>query len=84
MSELDRFRQYAEQRDPPRRRVSIPWKFLSGSWREASALGNEHLGLPRGDVARLRTPGRRQSPQPHLRSSPLLSCSEQTRGTNSC
>jgi hypothetical protein len=31
MSQLDQFRQYAEQRDPPRRRVSIAWKFLSAS-----------------------------------------------------
>jgi hypothetical protein len=31
MSQLGQFRQYAEERDPPRRRVSIPWKFLSAS-----------------------------------------------------
>ena len=31
MSQLGQFRQYAEERDSPRRRVSIPWKFLSAS-----------------------------------------------------
>jgi hypothetical protein len=31
MSQLGQFRQYPEERDQPRRRVSIPWKFLSAS-----------------------------------------------------
>jgi hypothetical protein len=31
MSQLGKFQQYPEERDQPRRRVIIPWKFLSAS-----------------------------------------------------
>jgi hypothetical protein len=52
MSLIGQFPQYTDERDPPRRRVSRPWMFVSASPREASeyhlidlAFGVSHGGF---------------------------------------
>ena len=52
MSQTGQFRQYAEESDPPRRRISSPWKFTPASPKTSSeyhlidlATGVSHGGF---------------------------------------
>ena len=42
MSQTGQFRQYAEESDPPRRRISSPWKFTPASPKTSSEY---HLSI---------------------------------------